>query len=608
MRKSQGNIVVPWDVIDRYGADALRWYFFTSKQPWDGYRFSLETIGEGVRQFLLQLWNTYSFFVLYANAPKGDGGEPTRAGEDLDRWARSRLAATVAEVRERLDDYDATTAGRAIAAFVDDLSNWYVRRSRPRFWRWRAGRVRDAARVPADGVAAARSLHPVRGRRDLRQPRRNRAERPSDGLPRARGARRAARVRHGDGARGGAPRPRGARAGQGQGPPAAARGDRRRGGPGARGDRAPRRGRARGAQRQVGCASSRRPTSSARYEVKPNFRALGPRFGKRMPQVAAAVAALDPSHVAAALREERPVGIAIDGHDHQLGADDLQLVDEAAGGLPARARGLARRGARTRRSTTSCGARAWRARSSTPCRPRAATPGWPSRTGSPHARRRRGAAGGRPRARGLLAGETLAVLGLLRRRAAGGGHGWNRRPRAADRGGAGVVATAARWAVSLKQRSSRRPSGSTTRRRDRDVLSACRNGEGPAGGRLATQLAITPPCTTAAATAPGPVASTTAARPAATRSAKRLHRLRVWNDVPALLRLRPEDDRVPVGGTDRAARRPPSRPDSTSRSSGTTTGSRPVDPASGAAVCAVRCSGVTNSPLSFSPASRSASA
>ena len=121
MSKSLGNIVVPWDVIDRYGADALRWYFFTSKQPWDGYRFSLESIGEGVRQFLLQLWNTYSFFVLYANAPKGDGGEPTQAGEDLDRWARSRLAATVAEVRERLDDYDATTAGRAIAAFVDDL-------------------------------------------------------------------------------------------------------------------------------------------------------------------------------------------------------------------------------------------------------------------------------------------------------------------------------------------------------------------------------------------------------------------------------------------------------------------------------------------------------
>jgi isoleucyl-tRNA synthetase len=135
MSKSLGNVVDPWDVIERYGADAFRWYFFTAKQPWDGYRFSLETIGEGVRQFLLQLWNTYSFHVLYANAPKGEGGEPGPGGEQLDRWIRSRLQGTVAEVRERLDDYDATSAGRAIAEFVDDLSNWYVRRSRARFWR-----------------------------------------------------------------------------------------------------------------------------------------------------------------------------------------------------------------------------------------------------------------------------------------------------------------------------------------------------------------------------------------------------------------------------------------------------------------------------------------
>ena len=75
MSKSLGNIVEPWEVIDRFGADALRWYFFTSKQPWDGYRFSLETIGEAVRQFLLQLWNTYGFYVLYANA-NGDRARP----------------------------------------------------------------------------------------------------------------------------------------------------------------------------------------------------------------------------------------------------------------------------------------------------------------------------------------------------------------------------------------------------------------------------------------------------------------------------------------------------------------------------------------------------
>src|SRR5436190_1299678 len=133
MSKSLGNIVDPWEVIDRFGADAFRWYFFTAKQPWDGYRFSAETIGEGVRQFLLQLWNTYAFYILYANV---NDMAPAAAppGDELDRWALSRLAATTERVRERLDAYDATFAGRAIAEFVDDLSNWYVRRSRRRFW------------------------------------------------------------------------------------------------------------------------------------------------------------------------------------------------------------------------------------------------------------------------------------------------------------------------------------------------------------------------------------------------------------------------------------------------------------------------------------------
>ncbi|MGH6782463.1 MAG: class I tRNA ligase family protein, partial [Sphingomonadaceae bacterium] len=133
MSKSLGNIVEPWSVIDRYGADAFRWYYFTAKQPWDGYRFSAETIGEGVRLFLKTLWNTYGFLALYEAAGGADGNrsaEPT----ELDRWALSRLAATVEAVTERLEAYDATMAGRAIAAFVDDLSNWYVRRSRRRFW------------------------------------------------------------------------------------------------------------------------------------------------------------------------------------------------------------------------------------------------------------------------------------------------------------------------------------------------------------------------------------------------------------------------------------------------------------------------------------------
>ncbi|HEX5307464.1 MAG TPA: isoleucine--tRNA ligase, partial [Solirubrobacteraceae bacterium] len=127
MSKSRGNVVVPWDVIERYGADAFRWYYFTAKQPWDGYRFSVETVGEQVRLFLKQLWNTYRYLTIY-------GVERDSEPTDLDRWALSRTAATVEFVTERLDAFDATAGGRAIGELVDDLSNWYLRRSRRRFW------------------------------------------------------------------------------------------------------------------------------------------------------------------------------------------------------------------------------------------------------------------------------------------------------------------------------------------------------------------------------------------------------------------------------------------------------------------------------------------
>ena len=98
MSKTRGNVVAPWDVIDTHGADAFRWYYFTSQQPWDGYRFSLETVGETVRKFLLTLWNTYGFFVLYANVNGVDQGEREPSATDLDRWVLSRLAATTERV------------------------------------------------------------------------------------------------------------------------------------------------------------------------------------------------------------------------------------------------------------------------------------------------------------------------------------------------------------------------------------------------------------------------------------------------------------------------------------------------------------------------------
>ena len=250
MSKSLGNIVVPWDVIDRHGADAFRWYFLTSKLPWDGYQFDADTVGESLRQFLLQLWNTYGFYVMYANV---NGVEPADVApaNDLDRWALSRLAATVETVTERLDDYDATRAGQAIAAFVDDLSNWYVRRSRRRFW---DGDPAAFATLRTCLVTVTKLLAPftpfiadeIYDNLDGSEPSASTSTRLAEG----RRARRGPRVRDGDRARDRPARPRRARPGQAQGPPAAARRGRRRRRRRARRDRAPRRRRARGAQRQ----------------------------------------------------------------------------------------------------------------------------------------------------------------------------------------------------------------------------------------------------------------------------------------------------------------------------------------------------------------------
>ena len=221
MSKSKGNVVVPWDVLDTHGADAFRWYYFTSKQPWDGYRFSLETVGESVRQFLKPLWNTYAFYVLYANVNEPLEGS-TRRARQLDRWIESRLAATVERVAERMDDYDTTFAGRAIAEFVDDLSNWYVRLSRRRFWDGDAAAFDVLRDMPGHGGQAARSAHALRGRRDLRQPRRARAVGSPVRLSRAREARPPPRGRHAGRPRRRGARPGGARPREAQGAPAAA--------------------------------------------------------------------------------------------------------------------------------------------------------------------------------------------------------------------------------------------------------------------------------------------------------------------------------------------------------------------------------------------------
>jgi isoleucyl-tRNA synthetase len=321
MSKSKGNVEAPWEIIDRYGADALRWYFFTSKQPWDGYLFSTKGIGAGVRLFLRQLWNTYAFSTMYP----ATAADPPAPQTDLDRWIRSRLSATIDVVTARLDAYDATNGGREIADFVGDLSNWYVRRSRRRFWEgdsaahetlrhclvtvaqllapytpfvadeiydnldgsepsvhlcdWPVAEPRDIELEVAMAIAretvrlglAARGAAKLKVRQPLREAVVVAAGREREAIERLQGVvREELNVK---------------------------------------------------ALRFVSEASE-----LGSYTLKPNYRTLGPRFGKAMPLVAEAVASLDPAHVAETLRDGRQVGVFIDGHDHTLGPDDLQVA------------------------------------------------------------------------------------------------------------------------------------------------------------------------------------------------------------------------------------------------------------------------------------------
>jgi isoleucyl-tRNA synthetase len=322
MSKSRGNVVIPWDVIDAHGADALRWYYFTSKQPWDGYRFSLETVGESVRQFLKKLWNTYAFFVQYANL-----SEPPREAEPaaLDSWILSRLHATTERVIERMEDYDTTFAGRALADFVEDLSNWYVRRSRRRFWDGESAALTtlhaclvEVAKLlapftpfTADEIyenldGGEPSVHlcdfPEPGERDVDLEWQMQVARDAVELGRAARSQAGVKVRQ---------------------PLAEAV--------------------IVAAERERGAIERFEPlvldelnvkrlryVSEAdelgRFELKPNYRALGPRFGKQMPQLAAAVAALDAPRAARTLREGGTVAVNIDGTEHPLSGDDVQLV------------------------------------------------------------------------------------------------------------------------------------------------------------------------------------------------------------------------------------------------------------------------------------------
>jgi isoleucyl-tRNA synthetase len=343
MSKSRGNVVDPWDVLSAHGADAFRWYYLTAQQPWAGYRFSLETVGESVRQFMLTLWNTYSFWVLYANATEGlaegflssDDHQASATLTDLDRWALSRLQATVATVRERMDDFDATTAGRAIAELVEELSNWYVRLSRRRFW---DGDAAAFATLRTCLLETSKMLAPFTPfladeiYRNLQGGESCEFGEAPDSVHLADFPEVDEALLDPELEAGMAAVQRTVRLGH--------------------------------AARSAGKVKVRQPLRRAvivanederkaiealadlvtaelnvidldfvseegelvTYTVKPNYRTLGPRFGKRMPQVAAAVAALDASSVAATLAEGGAVGIAIGGTDHTLSPDDLIMA------------------------------------------------------------------------------------------------------------------------------------------------------------------------------------------------------------------------------------------------------------------------------------------
>jgi isoleucyl-tRNA synthetase len=379
MSKSKGNTVEPWQVLNTYGADAFRWYFFTSKQPWDGYRFSAETIGEGVRLFLKQLWSTYFFYSLYARVSAQElsaAGEPPAPSDDLDRWALSRTAGTAELVAERLDSYDATSAGRAIAELVEDLSNWYVRRSRRRFWDGDAVAfqtlrtclltvakllapfcpfIADEIYDNLDGTEASVHLCDFPTAESLAEAIGGAGHSEAAGgavrdeeLERAMALARET-VRLGLGARGKSKIK--VRQPLGEAVVVAAGREREaieRLSDVVRDELNVKRVRFVAAADELGS-----------YEVKANYRKLGPIFGKAMPLAADAIAALDPARVAAAVRatgesasagdagasaggagatagdgdgDDTGIGISVDGREHVLAADDVILTMRAPEG------------------------------------------------------------------------------------------------------------------------------------------------------------------------------------------------------------------------------------------------------------------------------------
>ena len=159
MSKSLGNIIDPWQILDTRGADAMRWWMFSQGSPWTPTRATLGAIDSAMREMLLTLWNTFSFFTTYASLNGFDPADPAVPApadrSPLDRWVLSRLATTTVEMTEGLRGYEPYNVATSLGGLVDDLSNWYVRRSRRRFWRT------DPDAPAGDSLAAQATLHTV---------------------------------------------------------------------------------------------------------------------------------------------------------------------------------------------------------------------------------------------------------------------------------------------------------------------------------------------------------------------------------------------------------------------------------------------------------------
>jgi isoleucyl-tRNA synthetase len=332
MSKSRGNVVDPWEVIDTHGADALRWYYFTAQAagPWAGYRFSIEAVNESVRQFLLTLWNTYSFFVLYANAAgRSPDADREPSDHELDRWAISRLQGVVGTVRDALDDFDTTTSGRAIAAYVAELSNWYVRLSRRRFWEGDAGALAtlrhclvEVAKLlaPFTPFLADEIHHNLTGGGDSVHladfPLPDEALVDAELEAGMEAAQRAVEL---------------GRAARAHGKVKMRQPLRKAVVVASEEERGTIERFARLVTAELNVKELEFVTEEgelATYAVKPNYRRLGPRFGKDMPQAAAAIEALDPASVQAMIAGDRRLGVQVNGADHDLEPDDVSLVME----------------------------------------------------------------------------------------------------------------------------------------------------------------------------------------------------------------------------------------------------------------------------------------